>query len=395
MSPRRKYGPAARRRRWFLALGTVLLTYGLCEAVATFFYLRGTLEPTRHYFHERTDPRGNVRRDRVIGYRLSQTPARLVVVSSQGEVLSRGQLRGTSDGFPDREEFTRRKRSPEEIRIGVLGDSFTASQFTAMNWPELTQALLAERGAGHVRLFNLAIDGGGLGNWWSILRGFVERSELELDGLVFAVCCNDLDRRFVWWDDTLHAGYDVHPPAMMVRYSDTWDPDVDPFGPGESLLPFARDWWRILPAEDFARRLGDGDWDVHWTRRFELYFWKRLSAMLGMLTLPPAWAGPATRSPDDEARLQREVLAAMGRWVKARQLPVLVIDISAEEGAPLTVQDLVQALDAAYLDTAPRGLCGVNDEEEKLPIDGHWNDRGVDCFSRYVAEPILEWTRGF
>ena len=58
-SPTRKKHRAA---GWLLAAASVLLTYALTEVAVTYLYTRGMIEPTRHYFSERTDPKGNVRR---------------------------------------------------------------------------------------------------------------------------------------------------------------------------------------------------------------------------------------------------------------------------------------------------------------------------------------------
>lgn len=371
---------SAQREKWVLALVSTFLAYAGCEAVATWLYAEGRIERMVLRVHERTDPQGNIRRDRVLGYRLSPVRSRLVMVSSDGEVLSQGFLQGNNHGFADRRDFER-ERLPGERRFAVLGDSFTAGRFIEVNWPERAEQHLAGRAGPAIRLWNLGKDGGGLGNWWSLMEHFLGPEGFELDGIVFAVASDDLDRRFLWWDDSVRnaagSGW-----VVGVHYSPSWDASRDSF----SFRGGTTSAWRVVEPRQLDALLR-GEWRPPLDRRTRPYLLSRFTRLaLGAIPAAHAAEGAASGEGADEAAAYRRILADMRAFLEAKRLPALVLNISSD---PARTADFASALGAELVDHT--GLGGAS--ELKIKYDGHWNQRGSDAYARHAAEALSEWSR--
>lgn len=132
--------------------------------------------------------------DPIRGYILTPQPSRWARVTN-GTVEFAAWLKGNSQGFPSRTDFTPERPDGSVRRIAVFGDSFSAGDYLDMNWPDRTQAL-AEASGQRVQLLNFSLDGVGLANWWSILTRLVATQNYALDGIVFVVFENDLHRKF-------------------------------------------------------------------------------------------------------------------------------------------------------------------------------------------------------
>jgi hypothetical protein len=198
-------------------LVAVVATYALVEAVATIRYLVTSAPPDPYWIYE--DSGRTIRFDPIRGYRLSSTPSRFARIS-HGEVEYVGHIRGNNQGFPDRDDFHPRRERADGARLAVMGDSFTSAQFIEMNWPDRVEERIAASG-GRITLMNFAVDGAGLANWWSILRGIIEPEAYELDGIIFACYWGDLRRPFTFADHT------VGTRANLTRLR-TDDPKVRP-----------------------------------------------------------------------------------------------------------------------------------------------------------------------
>jgi hypothetical protein len=71
-------------------------------------------------------------------------------------------------------------------RVAVFGDSFSAGQQSAVNWPDRAEDITRDTGT-RVQFLNFSMDGAGLANWWSVLTKLVDRDNYDLDAVVFAV----------------------------------------------------------------------------------------------------------------------------------------------------------------------------------------------------------------
>lgn len=389
MTSKAQHRPVRWKRRLTVLL-SVLLTYGLCEVTATTLYLWGALDPIAYTIHEATDSEGNLRADTATGCRVSPVSSRLVVVSSDGKLSSEGRLRGNNFGFPDQDDFATGPSPCGEIRLGVLGDSYSAAYFLQMNWADRVERMLAGETGPRLRLYNLSMDGGGLGNWWGVLSRVVGPEGIGLDGLVFATAVDDLDRTFFWRDDSHRAACDPHVPIVLGNYLGRWGlpeqievPEVD--------CATGDHYWFVLPPEEFSHALENEDWPVHWRRPFALYFGSRAGRFLSdlnLLGIPDAQASGSGHR--EEA--QRAMLSAMADWIAERELPVLIVDVGHNEDSSLTLPEFAAALGAETLPLAGdiEG-CDVTDERMRIRHDTHWSQLGSDCFAKKVAEPLHAW----
>ncbi len=172
-----------------------LIFYGLIECVATTVAWYSWWD-TSFWLYE--DSGRTWRFDPIRGHRLSRTPSRFLR-STNGRLEYVGTARGNSQGFPDRDDFGPKRPVEGRRRIAVFGDSFTEAQYLGQNWPDRAEDLARGRGE-PVELLSMAISGGGLAYWWSILARLVDAEDYELDGVIFDVFAGDLRRKFTVWD---------------------------------------------------------------------------------------------------------------------------------------------------------------------------------------------------
>jgi hypothetical protein len=302
------------------------------------------------------------------------------MVREGGDVLSQGVLRGNSDGFADPRDFAGPREAQGEVRLAVLGDSFTAGRFVERNWPGRAERALAARGRS-VRLLNLGVDGGGLGNWDSILRGYVEARRVELDGVVFAVTCDDLDRRFIWWDDTLAQSWTPPDASMAVAHKQTWELAADPFAGPREWQPRNPEWQGVTPAQ-----LDDvltGRWVPRVERPLRPYLLWRSRAVLGAALSPFVRVARAEPAGGEEAARGR-VVADVRAVLAAHRWPALVLAFGTD---PRRAEAFAKAIGADYV--------WANDlrfePEDRIPYDGHWSQRGADKFGDHAAGLLDAW----
>ncbi|MFP6603064.1 MAG: hypothetical protein VB862_11095, partial [Pirellulaceae bacterium] len=199
-STNRKRRPITRKKKILFASITLLLGYSSAELVLTSLYLQGTLLPIPKstVVLEQAEQGASRRYDPVRGCLLAQHPSRVAIVASNGLIETVGIVKGNNRGFPDRDDFQLKRKKTETRRYAVLGDSFTSGQFLKRNWPDKAEDLASDEEIS-LELYNFSVLGGGLDNWRSVLLEHVEAEEYELDGVIFAVCCDDLHRGFTFW----------------------------------------------------------------------------------------------------------------------------------------------------------------------------------------------------
>ncbi|MGH9465709.1 MAG: hypothetical protein ACRD0X_08670, partial [Thermoanaerobaculia bacterium] len=388
MRVRVRAGVGAERPRWrtgrwrnlALAALSLVASYALVELLGTSLSAVGVLprwqDASSFWIYERSDR--TVHFDPILGYRLTPIPSRIARIT-RGEVEYLGVKRGNAQGFPDPNDFAPRRPPGTARRLAVFGDSFTAAQYIERSWPDAVEERLTGR---RVELLNLAIGGGGLANWWSILTRFLGPQRYELDGVVFAVYPGDLRRGF---SVSEHRGYARH----MFGRVPSWDPATWPRTLAEArpYLEGKEDSY-ILSSELFERaRLGEWRPPEPGVQPF-------------VATGARRWLAEARaslrrrRMSEDPARLRlREECAD---FLARRGLPALVVHVPSREGllagAPLPDETaaFARALGATLVDgsEAFRGLSGDEIRAAWLPYDGHWAQAGSDRFAEFMVEIV-------
>jgi len=156
--------PLGRGRRILFSLVPLLVLYLVAELAATLLYQRGIIEPESFWIYEENEAGWTYRFDPVLGYVISPEPSRLATTVSNGMIEAVGTIRGNNLGFPDRDDFHPPRDGSGRRRFAVFGDSFTATQYIARNWPDTAEDLTRE-GPAPLELLNFSVDGGGLVNW--------------------------------------------------------------------------------------------------------------------------------------------------------------------------------------------------------------------------------------
>lgn len=371
-------------RRLRLSLCATLLTYLVAELVLSVYgYL--SWAGTSLFLFE--DAGRTWQFDPIRGYRLTSTPSRFMRITN-GTLEYVGVARGNAQGFPDRDDFHPEVDSGSVPRIAVFGDSFTASQFVGQNWPDRAEDLARERGT-PLELLNFAVDGGGLANWWSILTRFVDAQGYPLDGVVFAVFGDDLQRKFTVLDQR---GRDH---SCLTRMP-TWDPRDYPTTLEEArpLLADRPDTYN-LSSEEFERTL-QGHWPSAAGSRL-----RPLVASTALSMLRKAYhrleASHGAPSPPDphRQRLIDDIAASLGR----RRIPILVVYIPnlRDLGDPESedARSFALALRATYVGGAQvyAGLTSSEIRALHLPYDGHWNQAGTNRFAELVLPHLMKLRR--
>jgi hypothetical protein len=377
-----------RAHRWQLVLLVVaaLATYALCEVMATTLYLAQVID-RGFWIYENSQQ--TVHFDPLRGYTLTETPARFARITGR-TVEYLGALRGNAQGFPDRDDFAPRRRSPTSRRYAVFGDSFTAGQYLRQNWPDRVEDLT--RGSDcPLELLNFAIDGGGLANWWSVLTRIVGPGQYEIDGVVFAVFEGDLTRGFTVAE---HGGYTR---SMLGRV-----PGFDPRGFPKTLeearaflAPLAG---YILDHEQFEATLRGRSVPALERDRVP-YVAMRLAERFGRLGSLLAPQDPPTGNAD-----HRRLIEDLRDFVRQRGIPAIVVAIPSRENlaaeqdgyaVPATTVDFARALRAELVNGA-QAFAGLTAREIRahwFPYDGHWAQTGSDRFAGFMVRPLRDLSR--
>jgi hypothetical protein len=375
-------------RRWLVKAcwiaASVACTYALWEIAITAWFRLAGLGDSEWFFE---DSGRTVHFDPVSGYRLTTVPSRWARITN-GVVEYVGTLYGNRQGYPHAHDFTIRREYPEQVRIAVLGDSFTAARFLQVNWPDRVEQEW-KRGGHPIELMNFSIDGGGLANWWSVLRRLVDAQGYELDGVVFAVFDTDLFRRFLFAEDR---GYRSH---MYGRVPD-WDRTAFPasFEDARRLLRTAAGSHIISSAEFDGLLRGKRPASVprppirpvlarivwHW--------------MLGCLQppkVPRAWSAG-----------QIAMMADIHGFLAQRGIPAVVVYFPGRDGLIEGVPQLERAARdfssriGAEFWNGTEAFHTANAREIRryfFPYDAHWNQMGSDRFADFMRRRLEQFGR--
>ena len=318
------------------------------------------------------------------GYRLPAKPVRYLRVCDNGLEYV-GTYRGNNQGFADRDDFGPQRESPGIPRFAVLGDSFSAGTCLETNWPDQVEDLFAGDGF-PVKLPNFSLDGIGLANWWSIVQRLLVAEDYDLDGVIFAVFANDLQRPFAVSDHR----------ANYPRWGAAdWSPTLWPSSYQEAQR-FLKPAGRCVSGEMIARIVNQ---DLLPRNDFELVVTRNLIACVGRLFRPRL--GTAGESGFDHDR--EPLVEDLRCFLEERRLPAIVVYIPAREELlgdnedPLPFEEearaFARALGASFVDgrqafagLSPQGIC-----RHWYRHDGHWNQAGSDRFGKFMFEGLSSW----
>ncbi|MGB5306794.1 MAG: hypothetical protein WBO57_11180 [Gammaproteobacteria bacterium] len=329
-----------------------------------------------------------MRFDAIRGYALTPVASRFARIT-RGEVEYIGTLAGNAQGLPDRDNFTADRPAGVKRRYAVFGDSFTAAQFIDNNWPDTTEDLLASAGE-PVQLLNFSIHAGGLANWASLVEGILAREDYELDGLIFAVYGDDLERTFTIADGRnrnriafgrVSGWYPASYPGSYAQAKDILDAQ-------EIKATY------ILSSAEFDAALA-GSWQPQRYWEFKVY-----TALLYQLRR--LWRAVVPLLDPNFSAGQLRLIDTINNYTTTRGLPVLVVYLPGQaEASGKTSQHLsrarmfAQQLGADFLDGRD---CFAHLDSNRLrelwfTHDEHWNQAGSDLFAGFMADQLRTWPR--
>lgn len=334
----------------------------------------------------------------VKGYDLTQTPSRFSRIM-RGKIEYTGIMRGNAQGFPDRDDFT--VEYPEGVarRLAVFGDSFSSAQFLSRNWPDRVEDTLNNRGGKAIELLNFSTDGGGLANWASNLEGILVSDHYAIDGIIFAVYGEDLQRKFSFSDARGRKRY-------AFARTTSWDPDHYPktHQAADAILKTHEVGNAyILTSEEYDAAMA-GSWRPARQWEFQVLGILRHYASRGWHDLRD-WLrqhGQEHRVTPFSGMLftpgQMKLIQRIRDYVDANVLPVLVVTIpdKMETGSGATPPDathFAELLGARLVDGREAFSDIAPDERHALwfPYDQHWNQAGSDVFAEFMTLILASW----
>ncbi|HOZ47195.1 MAG TPA: hypothetical protein PLO37_12435 [Candidatus Hydrogenedentes bacterium] len=362
---------------------------------------------------------GGYRFDPIRGFWLLPQPSRWARIAD-GRPQYVGCLRGNDQGFPDRDHVGPQRQTPGRRRIAVFGDSFTAAQFLGLNWPDRAEDLARQAGE-DVQLLNLAVDGGGLVNWWSICTKLLDADHYELDGVVFAVydaMFGELDRPFALGDT-------CSGQRALRGYVDCAEHQslTESFEQARPYLSESEEF--IVPSNLFELAL-DGKWRPDlprpWRLRLAAYACACAQQLIRTGTLPQLFSALSTclgnpiAYADALSHLPENIRQDISPWhplplstnhlrlaedihayLVKKGLPALVVVIAQPMRPPIPpstkVRQFAEVLGAQIVDgrDAFDGLDRDQIAALWLEHDGHWNQAGSDRFAAYMGEVLQNW----
>lgn len=312
--------------------------------------------------------------DPVRGFRLT-TDVTMESRITNGEIEYVGASHGNSVGYPGH-DFTP-KRQDQRRRFAVFGDSFTHGVMLPRTWPDYVENLTGND-ARPVELLNFSLTGGGLGNWWSIVKN--EMPAYQLDGVIFAVYQDDLFRSF-----TMAHTADR---KMWVGRTPTWNPALNPKTLGAArhcCLPEAGQRYFIFDESGFWRALS-GEWRPgDWFIQQELRAIKERKMIYPQLPPPNA----------ENDKWRQAMIKDIAAWIGEQHLTAIVVYLPSRDGLLARQDDSIykadtrrfaEAIGATYHDSSAL-YASMTDNEIRahfLPHDGHWNLAGSDLLATYV-----------
>ncbi len=390
-----------------LLIVSIIIAYGVAEITYSTLHIRGNIDMGEIYwFNEDVDPEGHYRFDSASGYRLSQTPSRMGAVLPDGRVESIGILQGNDMGFQDDRDFKTEK--PEnQIRIAVLGDSYTFSAWTEKSWIRVAEERMNEQlDDKEIFLMNFAIDGAGLGNWASIIENIFLEKDLGLDGIIIASWSCDLRRQFVWRhdgymlvkDEETGQYYEKRQPGLKVTTVHSWDPDDYPENRKDIMGEWGPDWgWKTLDSETV-----DSIEAGEWRHQPDLKPYLTIRLIEFVKDFRATWGENIVVYGEDRKDVyldnfeeeQLDLIFDLGKNLEKINLPTLTFSFSGHEEWYKRDEIFAEIIGSEYISDKESGWPEVDNfhgDEIRIKNDGHWNDKGAYLFGETVHKSILDW----
>lgn len=372
-----------------IAIGAMALSYVMAELLYSSLVVNHFIKRRTYYFTEAAAPDGHIHFDPRIGYRMSSVPARYGAVVSDGRLQAMGTLVGNNYGLPDRRDFQPRRNDPSVFRVAVLGDSFTASQFTQRSWLQVFEDSLNRSLPDSFELLNFSVDGGGLANWHSILKNIMVKDSFDIDAVIYAVLGDDMSRKFHYRHEYL-AGEEGNRSPMRsvgVGYHDNWHESSYPQSIEEAGMWFS-DGWLVLTSEEIDA-IESGKWKmaVPWRAYF-------LSEMVnGAYDLAQVLVSHAKAEDEQYPDTNRQQILLYMRQIHGDlNVPVLCFNLPGSVEQQKETEEFAQILGCDYLkEQHPVSDTDIDWDSLSIEGDGHWTQAGADFFARNNHGVLANW----
>ncbi len=340
------------------------------------------------WFHEEINSVGNFNFDPNIGYRVSTVPARLGVVTPEGELLSMGVSKGNNLGFPDNRDFNIENEEDDLVRIAVLGDSFSASQFTEKSWVEVAeQKINNEFKNKTVILMNFSLEGIGLGNWASIVKNNILAKNIKINGIIFAVAEDDVDRKFMWKDDSFFDS-ETGRRQLHINYVNSWDPEkYQKEFRKEKKSAEPLEGWEVLSSEEIDK-IETGKWKHTFSRDLKPYLMYELFYQLTFFI--NNFVDFNEQNSNNFEKKQLKIIEDLRDNCNKLDVPLLVIKMGSYLDKKREFADLINA---SYIDDKKFQKTIKNETDFIIRHDGHWNQKGSNLFASAIYFDILDWLK--
>lgn len=324
-----------------------------------------------------------IRFDPERGYRLTQNSARQTQYT-WGVREYVGAWRGNNQGFQDARDFYPQRGKPSTYRLVVLGDSMTAAPFLERNWPDAIEDFAREDGY-NLEVLNMAQDGTGLSNWWSLIKHEIIARGYDIDAVAMAVSGDALRRAFSIMsqhDEQLWFG-EVPNPETRAWRPEEWPKTLD------EARPYMRPIGVVCDSTAFEEVL-QGDYGKYIP-----------SPLTGVPSTTKAILLPIFDRifGDTTAYVagQQRMITDIGDWIRQKKVRALVVQVPLmgwinrggfDDVSP-EFRDFAHQIGAETIN-GNRAFQGLSEnkirDEYWLKYDGHWAQSGSDRFARFIYE---------
>jgi hypothetical protein len=345
-----------------------------------------------------------LRFDAEVGFRyIPGATARYLLLDEQNRVVRSNLLRINRAGHVSpREDIL--EKAPEEFRIAIMGDSFTACLQNETPWPILLEdllngdtALLASLGRSRIKVINFGMFATGFAQWPAVYAHEVVRYRPDL--VVVAFIENDLGRGFKWADNVRPDADSQYELVLLTE-----------------RLPVALGNPRVLMGQNIVLSPGDAVDPRRRQRLLRDALGRKLSALpwwsphpeiLAVLLRAASVAAPDFLRPRLPAR--NRVWSRWSAKASLREIGVAIRAIAERQDTLLLHLPLQHELSATaakapmglFDDRGPaiRSLLPALLQKERaagawfIPNDGHLTDEGARSYSEAASEVLTSYLR--
>ncbi len=331
--------------------------------------------------------------DHVRGYRLTKDSIR-VFRSGGGKMIYDNVFYPNNKGWLMHQDYNYPKADSSTKRWMILGDSFIAGIMLKDNLPNRVQKTVNDSlGSGKIELYSFGIDGGGLMNWYSIFfKELVPR--YDFDGLIIAPFEDNIYRDFMIME--------VQNESFIGRIKKfEWEADES----------FRKEQFNTLRSQ----RLLYSDMEINEldTKRLIPFNWplkNRLERLISKKALQKKSNRLDRSSVRDILSLQDEMgqqkyklLDKILEWCQNNNKDVLLASIPSKfelmnqlSGKRNQHRVEMNIIADHYKLKHFDGYTvfeGLNEDEINtywFKVDGHWNQKGSDRYSKLLSEYLIQ-----